>query len=303
VPAFERAAFSLKVGEVSGLVRSQYGFHIIKVTDRREPMTRPLDSVRQEIVSTLKQEKASEMMEEAVQAAAAFLRRTNSLEAFAEERQRLKVQETPFFGRQDTLAQLGGSREIRRMAFELPIGEISPPVRLGNGYAFFKVLEERPPHVPDLEEVKTRVQEDLRREKAMAKALEQATALKAKLEKARNPQSVIEAEGLELKQTETFYRGTQLPEVGRSPAVQEAAFSNEPGSGFSIPLPGNAGYVLLRVLSRSGYSEAEYAAKRDEFIETLLQEKRQALWSAYLQELQDRYSVQIDRDTLRKLTS
>lgn len=303
VPEFEQAAFSLGVGEISDLVRSQFGLHIIKVTERVEPMTRPLESVREEIVSALKQEKATEMMEEAVQAAADFLRRARSLEAFVQERKRLELQETPFFGRQDQLAQLGGSAEIRQMAFELPIGEISPPVRLGNGYAFFKVLEERSPHIPPLEEVKERVREDLRQNRAMADALEKATTLKAKLEDSRSPEAVLEGEGLELKETESFYRGTQLPEVGRSPAVQDAAFSMEPGGGFSAPLPGNAGYVLLRVVSRSGYSEEEWTQARESFIESLLADRRQSMWSAYLQALQDRYSIQIDRETLRRLTS
>ena len=64
VPEFEQAAFALQVGEISDLVRSTYGFHIIKVNQRQEPMTRSLDSVREEIRNVLTQEKAIDVMEQ-----------------------------------------------------------------------------------------------------------------------------------------------------------------------------------------------------------------------------------------------
>ena len=53
VPAFDQAAFSLKPGEVSDVVTTQFGYHIIKVAERREPQTVPYEQVKPQIVEFL----------------------------------------------------------------------------------------------------------------------------------------------------------------------------------------------------------------------------------------------------------
>jgi foldase protein PrsA len=55
VPEFEEAAYALEVGEVSGPVQSEFGFHIIKLTDKKEPA--PLDEMREEIEMELRRNK------------------------------------------------------------------------------------------------------------------------------------------------------------------------------------------------------------------------------------------------------
>jgi parvulin-like peptidyl-prolyl isomerase len=83
--------------------------------------------------------------------------------------------------------------------------------------------------------------------------------------------------------------------------VREAAFSLAP-NGFSDLLPTDNGYVLLRVLERTGFTEEQFASEKDKFTEQLLNEKKQREWSAYLQALTRRYSVRIDRQMMRQLT-
>jgi peptidyl-prolyl cis-trans isomerase D len=301
VPEFEEAAFSLNSGEVSDLVRTTYGYHIIKVTERQEPITRPLDTVSDEIRNILLLEEARDLLEKAVSDASEFLRNMENLEALTQRYERVELQETPFFGKQDPLPQLGNSTEAKRLAFELELGKVSPPVRVGDGYGFFEVVEENPPRVPEFEEIKERIRTDLVHDKAMASARSQAEELLGRLRAGQDAERVARAAQLELKSSESFLRSAQLPEAGRAPAVRETAFSIEPDT-FSDVLPTDNGYVLLRVLERTGFSPEQFATEKEDFTDRLVNEKRQQAWSAYLQELARRYSVRIDRQMMRQLT-
>jgi peptidyl-prolyl cis-trans isomerase D len=300
VPEFEQAAFALGQGEVSDLVRSTYGYHIIKVTSRQAPLTRPLDSVREEIKNLLSLEKAGTLMEEAIGYAVDFFRDQPSMEAFVERYQRLSLNETAFFGRQDSIPQLGGSPEAQRLAFELEVGQVSPPIRIGGGYVFFQVLEENAPRIPPLDEIQEQVRRGLLDERAVAIAENRATELAGTLKQGADAARAAESAGFALENLEDFQRGGTLPQVGSSVAATDAVFSL-PLETFSDPIRTDSGYVLLRVAGRSGFSPEVFATEKDRFTEQFINEKRQRTWSAYLQGLQRRYPVQRNRELLQQI--
>lgn len=67
VPAFEKAAFAMDVNEVSYIVETQYGFHIIKLTDRKDASTLPFEQAKGDIISGLTQQKQNELAMEYVE--------------------------------------------------------------------------------------------------------------------------------------------------------------------------------------------------------------------------------------------
>jgi parvulin-like peptidyl-prolyl isomerase len=181
------------------------------------------------------------------------------------------------------------------------MGGVSPAIRVGNGYSFFEVAEENQPRIPAFDEVKERVRTDVLNEKAMALARSEGEKILAQIREGQDAEKVSKAAGLEVKSSESFLRTSQLPEAGRAPAVQEAVFSLELDR-FSDLLPTDNGYVFLRVLERSGFSEDQLAADRSDFTEQFLNERKQQAWSAFLQELKRRYAIRIDREVMRQLT-
>jgi peptidyl-prolyl cis-trans isomerase D len=296
VPEFEAAAFGLQEGQVSDLVRTTYGFHIIKLNRKQAAFTRPLDAVRDEIRNTITQEKARDAMDQAVESAGEKLRASGNVDALSAEYPVLVPQETAFFGRGETLPQLGNSPEASRVAFEADVGSVSSSIRLGNGYAFLQVLEERPAGIPDFEEVKEQARSQLKERKVMDLARAKAEALRATL-LSEGPEKA----GIELLTTESFFRGGQLPEAGRSPEVNARAFSLPEGE-LSPPLSADNGFVLVRVVEKTGFNPADFSAQKTDFLEQMAQEERLRVWNAFVESLTGRYEVRVDWQAIRTIT-
>jgi peptidyl-prolyl cis-trans isomerase D len=295
VPEFEAAAFALENGAVSDLVKSTYGFHIIQSNGKEAAFTRPLDSVREEIKNTLTQEKARAAMERAVDSASEKLRASGNLDALSAEYPLLVPQETAFFAQGDNVPQLG-SPEAVRTAFETEVGQVSSSIQLGNGYAFLQVVEERPAGIPDFEEVKEPARTRLKDQKVMELARAKAASLRESLQSGSSGKAEVE-----FLSTESFFRGSQLPEAGRSAAVSARAFELASGE-ISEPLPAENGYVLVRVVEKTGFSPEEFEAQRTAFREQMADEQRNRVWSAYVESLTDRYEVRVDWQAIRNLT-
>jgi len=300
VPEFEQAAFSLPVGATSELVRSTYGFHIIKVTDHEAALTQPLEAVQEQIQGALSLEKATVAMDAAIESAAEKLRAAGSIDALTAEYPLLVPQDTPFFGAEDPLPQLGNSIEATHRVFETDVLDITPAIPLGpgGGYAFLQVLEEREASVAPFEEVQTEVRQQVRDQRAMELARARADDVYRQLTDEGGDGSDIE-----ILTNESYFRGSQLPEAGRSAAVAARAFEMPVGE-LSPPLVSDNGYVLIRVLEKSGFDAEDFTEQRASFEEQILNEQRSRMWGAFVQNLQSRYSdrVQIDWQSIRAIT-
>ena len=296
VPEFDRAAFTLPIGDISDLVQTQYGFHIIKVTNKQDPMTQPLDGLREQIRGTLTQEKASAQVDEAVESAAEKLHASGSIDALTAKYELLVPQDTAFFGRADRIPQLSGSQAAANLAFETDIGDITPaiPLGFGRGYAFLQILEEREAGTADFDEVRVEAAEKLRSNHAMNLAIARANEIREALLSGATAD-------VELQTSENFFRGTELPGAGRSVAAQKKAFELLPGA-ISKPLEAQNGYVIMRIIEKSGFVPTEFEEQKAGFEEQILSEQRSRVWSAFVAKLQSRYDVEVDWQAIRVIT-
>jgi peptidyl-prolyl cis-trans isomerase D len=173
---FSDAAFAMKPGEVSDIVKSEFGFHIIKTTDRRPGGTQPLESVRAQIEDQMKFEKAQAEAQAIADQAAKEIDDPSDLDTVAKSRN-LTVSDSGLFSREEPLLGLGFAPAVSAAAFTMEQGKVSGQLRTNQGFAFIALTEIKPPAIPALDEVKDRVRSDVVRLKAVELAKTKAAAM------------------------------------------------------------------------------------------------------------------------------
>ena len=301
VPEFEAVAFSLPVGQLSDLVRTQYGFHIIKVTDKKAAEVQPLDAVRSQIAEQLKFERAQTRVQDLANAIATEIKTPADLDKAAASRG-LKVQESPLFTRTEPIPGLGASPEVSEQAFTLDQGKVSGPLRTGLGVTFLTVTGSEAARVPAFAEVKERVTNDYKRTKAQELARAQAQSVAATLKGASDFEAAVKAAGLTMRKGENLTRGAAIPEVGPSPAVDHVAFSQPVGT-VSEPLTTANGAVIVKIASRTAVDAAELAKNRDATRRELAAQKRSQFFASYMTKAKQGMGISIDQAVLQRLTT
>ena len=295
VKEFEEVAFSLPIGQVSEVVKSSFGFHIIKVTDKKPEARRSLDEVRLQITEQLAFERAQTQATALADQIVKDARTPADLERVAKSRG-LAVAESGLFTRDEPIAALGPAPEVSTRAFELKDGEVAGPVRVSSGLVIFSTSGQEPSKLPALGEVKERVREDALRRKAREMSQTRAAALAAEFK--TNFAAAAKTAGLEPKTTELVARGTAWPDAGISAAVDEAVFAL-PVGGVSAPVTTDAGTVVAHVVAREEAKADTLATAKETLRQELLAERKSKFYTAYMNKARERLKVTVNPDAVK----
>jgi peptidyl-prolyl cis-trans isomerase D len=300
VPEFETAAFALKAGDVSDLVKSSFGFHIIKVVDSKPDSTRPLAEVRPEIEDQLKWQKAQNEAERIAKEIEAVVKTPADLDRVVKERSLTEV-ESGLFARTDPIDKLGPQPELAARIFGMKEGEVTPAMRVNTGWVFATVTGKADSRLPALDEVKTKVRENVIEEKATALAVSRAASIAAGLKSSKDFAGAVKKAGLAVKTSDLIARGAPIPDLGVSEAIDAAAFAL-PQGGISDPIPTPSGTAIVRVVEKQGVTDAEITAGRDQLREELVNQRRDRFFGAYMQKAKQGLKININQDTLARVT-
>jgi peptidyl-prolyl cis-trans isomerase D len=293
-PEFEGAAFALDQGAISDPVTSLVGIHIILATEKTGGVSQTLDTVRASIIDLLKQESADSRASALADAMALEITTAADMDAAA-SRRGLEAQESAFAAPGEPILGLGFSSEVTARAFQLAEGEVDGPIQTPTGPAFVTVTGIQEPYVPPLEEIETRLRDDVIRRKAYQAAQARAAEIVALLTPTPDAEfdAAAQEAGLDVNTSELLARGTAIPGIGLSPAVEAGAFALPVGETSAPILTGNTA-VVLRVLERQEASDADFAVTRETLRSQLTAERQNQFFSAYMEKAKTKLLIDID---------
>jgi peptidyl-prolyl cis-trans isomerase D len=289
VAEFEKAAFSLPKGAISDLVKTQYGFHILKIMDKESAHTKPFDEVKDAIRTPLLLSQADKQAGDIADKLSQAIRQSNqvSLDDLAKQ-YHLTVGETRPVAATDPLLELGNSPDVKvsDSIFRLRQGELSLPVHTDRGYLILSIKQILPVHQGSLEEVRDKVVAELKQQKASAEARVKADELSKRVKAGEKFDVAAKALGLEGKISDDLARSGSISNVASGKQLAPA-FQLKPGD-VGPPLNLGANWLVYKVADKQEPKPEDFDKQKKEITEAVLQNKRSLAFEAFRTALEDR---------------
>jgi peptidyl-prolyl cis-trans isomerase D len=302
VAEFEQAAFAMSPGEIAGPVKTQFGYHVIKMTGKNPEHVQSFEEARGALAADLSQRKAEA---DTNRLARELVEKTRKLSSDSDEELR-KLQSdvvtfntTPWVARGEPIPGVGANAQFTQEAFTLKLGKMSKSsVPTARGPAIVKPAEERPAGVPPFEELRERVADDWKAERREKEALEKLQPAAQEISSGTPLPQIAARFDTEVKTTPEFSPGGPIPEVGNAPELSAAVFKTAKGqAGPPAPVPG--GFVIFRVLDRKSADPKTFASQKSELAAAVRAREGEKLLRASLQQLRADKKVDINEELLK----
>ncbi|MGH9466636.1 MAG: peptidylprolyl isomerase [Terriglobales bacterium] len=277
VANFEKVAFSLPVGQISGLVQTEYGFHIIKVEAHNQAYVQPEASVHDQIVSILQKDQAADQAQNLINRVSSLAQNT-PLAAVAKQLN-LEYFTTAPISQTDPVTGIGVNPNFAGAVFSTQAGALTAPIQVAEGFVVAKVNKIIPPGPQPLAAVQAQVTADYQQSAAQTLAAAQAKALQAAAQK-QGLKAAAAKMHLKLQTSPALARSASLPGVGAIAGFADTLFALKPGAvGPVAPVSGKQ--VVYALTSVSQPTEVDFAQQKSAVEAKLLTQKRNDVLQTY----------------------
>ncbi|MBW1998131.1 MAG: peptidylprolyl isomerase [Deltaproteobacteria bacterium] len=293
VKAFDEEAFKLKKGEISDLVRTPFGYHIIKVEDIKEAKTKALEDVKEKIREELINIASMDIAHEKALSLVDQMPYDVDLKEYAKENE-MEVKESGFFSRNEQIPGIGGDEKLKQTLFAFEKGDVTEVVESGGKFYIIQVSDKQPSYLPELEEVKEKVAQDYRLHLAKLEAKKRAEEYLAQLKAGAEWDTLLKNNNLKAEESGLITRRVVLPQVGYAPKFVEVIFSlsekkRYPDEVFESP----RGAFIVRFEGRKGIDQKKFEEEKESYRQTLIQRKQQEVFQDWLAALRDKAKIEV----------
>lgn len=303
VPEFEKAAFSLKKGETSGLIQSSYGFHIIQLMDKHDAHVKSLAEVKDEIEPVVRQQKA-QAAADALANRFATQAKSQGLEKAAQANG-LDVITSNLITRTDTLPGIGMAPQLMDAIFSAPVNGSPESSSTPQGYVVFQVTDMKPAATPTFEDIRARVESEYKSDKAQSMLGQKTQELADKAKAEHDLKKAAQQMGASFKTSELVTINSQVPEFGRMSDAGTVAFTMKQGD-ISGPINTGRGGAVISLLEKQEPTAEDAAKSSEQIREGLLRQKRGETFQLFAIALRQRMEkdgkIKINKQEMDRIT-
>ena len=304
VKNFEDTVFALKPKQISDVITTEYGFHIIQVMDRQDARLRPLTEVKPEIIATLRNQSVFDLMQNlADQAHAELVKAPQNAQPIA-NRLKLQFVSQDRYKQGDAISELGTDAQTVAAISVLKKGEVSQVLQAGNKLAVIEVIDIHPTHPAEYSEVEGQVRAQYAQQQSVQLVAERAkkTADVAK-GNGGDMKAAAKSAGAEVKTTDFFARNGVAEGIGAASYLGDSF--DQPVGAVIGPVNAATQTVVVKIIDRQTADMSKLAQERDGIVLMLKGKKtaeRQALLrDSILSTLIQQGKVKRHRDVINRL--
>jgi peptidyl-prolyl cis-trans isomerase D len=273
VKPFEDAVFTLKPNEISNVVTTEYGFHIIQVLEKQPAHLQTLDEVKPAIIATLKNQTVFDRMQELADKAHAELVKAPQNAQQIASQLNLEFVDVPAYAPGSPIAQLGNDPQVGATVQTMKPGEVSDLLQAGNKLVVVVVTGIRPSHPAELAEVENQVRQGYLQAEANRIVTEKAAkAAELLKQNGGDLNAAAKAVGGEVKSTDFFTTSGAAEGLG-SASIFADYFSKPVGTSFG-PLFASGQTIVGKVAGHQDADMSKFPQERDTIIAQLKGKKK-----------------------------
>ena len=303
VAPFEKAIFTIPLNTVGDPIRTkEFGYHIVKVTERRAEQTQSFEQVRPQLTARAVNEMAKEAAKNEINRINSIIKNNKPKDAAAFSalaNDKVTSNDSGWFAQTDPIEGIGAHQPLSQWVFSAKKGDVSSPIGTPRGIAIAYLSDVRPAGVSTLADVRQKVEEDLRQQKAREAA---KTSLAQMMVGAANIDEVAAKVGMPAREVSVNRQSGVQGLQGDASQLVDAAIGSPVGA-LKGPVTVAEGACAFQVLEQTKVSPDELRQKREAYMETLRTQQARTLRAALIQRLRKQARIEVNDEITRPTTT
>ncbi len=300
VEPFDRAAFALPLNQISEPIRSQeFGYHIIKVLERRGAGTRAFEEVKPQLATSIAEEMAKAQAKEEINRISARIgqKKPATAEEFAAlANDKVTSNDTLWFAKSETIPGIGFNQPLSTWAFSAKAGDIGEVTATQRGIAIPYLIAVRPAGVTPLADIRERVENDAKTEKARETA---RSSIAAAATGAASVDAVASKLGLAAAETTVSGQGQVGNLTGDTSSLVAAAKAAQVGQ-LSAPIVVGDGALVFQATEQKRVTPQEIAENTPAYVDALRGQQSRSLRTVLLEKLRKGAKIDINEQVIKQ---